>query len=247
MFTYDDRIIDAFPTIRAAAVHATGLVNPPSPPPLLYRYRAEQAAVSARLGDGPIAELPSVAAWRRTFTRFGTKPTQYRNAAEALLRRLVKQGDIPSISTLVDIGNLVSIRYAMPVAVIDLAGIDGAITVRFAGGGERFTDLGSTDPVPPDPGEVVFVDRSDVVSARRWCWRQSAQSGTGPTTTDALIVVEGHHQSAADDVEAAGADLVELLAAHQPGSRTSVRLLSPGHPTTGRQESLDGDGLSGQP
>ena len=39
-----------------------------------------------------------------------------RSAAEALLRRLTKQGSIPSINTLVDIGNLVSIRYALPVA-----------------------------------------------------------------------------------------------------------------------------------
>jgi DNA/RNA-binding domain of Phe-tRNA-synthetase-like protein len=46
------------------------------------------------------------------FTRFGAKPTQYRCAAEALLRRLAKHGDISPINTLVDIGNLVSIRYA---------------------------------------------------------------------------------------------------------------------------------------
>jgi DNA/RNA-binding domain of Phe-tRNA-synthetase-like protein len=232
VFTYDDRIIDEFPTIRAGVVHATGLANRPSSPQLLDEYRAEQSAVLARLDGRPIADLASVAAWRRTFTRFGTKPTQYRNAAEALLRRLTKQGDVPSISTLVDIGNLVSIRYAMPVAVIDLAGIDRGVTVRFADGTERFTDLGSADHVAPDPGEVVFVDRSDVVAARRWCWRQSAQSGTSPTTTEALVVVEGHHEAATADVEAAAADLVELLAAHLPGSAATVRLLSPEQPTS---------------
>jgi threonine/homoserine/homoserine lactone efflux protein len=75
--------------------------------------------------------------------------SQYRNAAEALLRRLAKHGDIPTINTLVDIGNLVSIRYAMPVAVFDQANIaGGSITVRFATGAELFTDLGSTDVVP---------------------------------------------------------------------------------------------------
>jgi DNA/RNA-binding domain of Phe-tRNA-synthetase-like protein len=232
VFTYDDRITSEFPTIRAGVVHATGLANGPSSPRLLDEYRAEQAAVLARLDGRPIAELPPVAAWRRAFTRFGTKPTQYRNAAEALLRRLTKQGDIPSISTLVDIGNLISIRYAMPVAVVDLAGIDGGISVRFADGSERFTDLGSTDPVPPDPGEVVFVDASDVVAARRWCWRQSAQSGTGPTTTEALVIVEGHHEAAAAEVESAAADLVELITAHQPASSATVRLLSPEHPTS---------------
>ncbi len=169
-------------------------------------------------------------AWRRAFTRFGAKPTQYRNAAEALLRRLDKHGDIPSISTLVDLGNLVSIRYAMPVAVFDRADIAGGITVRFAHGDERFTDLGSTEAVSPEAGEVVFVDEDDVVCARRWCWRQSAQSATGPSTTEALVVVEGHHETAEQDVQAAAADLIALLAAHQPDSRTHTYVLSPAVP-----------------
>ena len=197
MFAYDPAVRDAFPGLRVGALHATGLVNGPSPPALREAYRAEQDAAGARLRETPIAELPSIAAWRRAFSQFGAKPTQHRNAAEALLRRLDKQGEIPSIGALVDIGNLVSIRHALPVACFDLTQIDGGLTVRFATGAEPFTDLGSTETVHPDPGEVVFVDRNDVVSARRWCWRQGAQSATGESTTDALIVVEGQHAGAA--------------------------------------------------
>jgi DNA/RNA-binding domain of Phe-tRNA-synthetase-like protein len=228
VFAYDERITTSFPTIRAGVVHARGLVNGPCPPALLAEYRAEQSAVRARMDGTAIADRPSIAAWRRAFSQFGAKPTQYRNAAEALLRRLTKQGGIPSINTLVDIGNLVSIRYGLPVAVLDLAGIDGPVTVRFAEGHERFTDLGETEPVTPDPGEVVFVDGSGVAAARRWCWRQSAQSATGPTTVEAIIVVEGHHETAAEEVVRASADLVALLATHQPGSSTTSWELSPG-------------------
>jgi hypothetical protein len=47
------------------------------------------------------------------------------------------------------------------------------ITVRFTTGSEPFTDLGSTESVHPDPGEVAFIDAEGVVSARRWCWRRS--------------------------------------------------------------------------
>ena len=91
---------------------------------------------------------------------------------------MTKHGEIPSVGTLVDIGNLVSIRYALPVAVLDLAGVAGTITVRFARGSEEFTDLGTSSVEHPDAGEVAFVDEKDVVHARRWCWRQSAQSAT---------------------------------------------------------------------
>ena len=234
MFTYDDAVAERYPTIRAGVIHATGLANGPSSAELLDEYRAEQQAASDRLNATAIAELPSIAAWRRAFTRFGAKPTQHRNAAEALLRRLAKHGDIPTISTLVDIGNLVSIRYSLPVAVFDLANVAGSLTVCSATGTEPFTDLGSTGTVYPDPGEVVFVDSDGVVSARRWCWRQSAQSATRATTVDALVVIEGHHDAAAGDVESALTDLVSLLASHQPDSQTTSYLLSATNPGLNR-------------
>ena len=239
MFAYDDAIVERYPTIRAGVIHATGLTAGSSPQQLLDEYRSEQRAVSEELNATAVAELPSIAAWRRAFTRFGAKPTQHRNAAEALLRRLAKHGDIPTINTLVDIGNLVSIRYAMPVAVFDRANIAGLTTVRFATGDELFTDLGSSVGVHPEPGEVIFVDGEGVVSARRWCWRQSAESATGPTTVDALIVVEGHHDTASQDVESALADLTSLLAAHQPRSETESHVLSPTNPRTGTGEGTE--------
>jgi DNA/RNA-binding domain of Phe-tRNA-synthetase-like protein/GNAT superfamily N-acetyltransferase len=226
VFAYDRDVAERYPGIQAGLVHATRLANGPSPPALLEAYRAEQRAAAERLSATALADMPSIIAWRRAFTAFGAKPTQYRNAAEALLRRLDKHGDIPSISTLVDLGNLVSIRYAMPVAVFDRAGVAGSITVRFARGDEPFTDLGATEVSSPEPGEVAFVDEEGVVCARRWCWRQSAQSATSATTTEALVVVEGQHEAAGEDVRAAAADLVALLAAHQPGSTTSSRVLS---------------------
>lgn len=232
MFRYDRALLEEFPSTRAAVVHATGVTNGPSPPGLLADYRREQELVVSNLDGAPIAEIPSIAAWRRVFSRFGVKPTQYRAAAEALLRRLSKQGNIPSISALVDIGNLVSIRYAMPVAVFDCASIADPLVVRFASGTETFTDLSSTEVVHPEPGEVIFVDDADEVSARRWCWRQGARSATGPDTVDALIVVEGHHESAADDTSAAMADLRSSLSTYMAISDASTWLLSPERPET---------------
>ena len=128
---------------------------------------------------------------------------------------------------LVDIGNLVSIRYAIPVAVIDTGGIAGSITVRFATGSEVFTDLGSAGSVHPDPGEVIFADRDNTVSARRWCWRQSAQSATSAATVGALIVAEALHETAAPDIANAVTDLTALLSTYQPRARLTSRTLAP--------------------
>ena len=215
-FAYSPDVIMRFPTTVGGVIHATGLSNGPAPEGLRSLYEREQEAVKERIGETPLSELPSISAWRRTFSGFGTKPTQYRNAAEALLRRLTKAGDIPSINLLVDLANMVSIRFGLPVAVFDQSAVSGSTTVAFAEGDEMFTDLGSDAVTHPEPGEVVFVDDAGQVSARRWCWRQSAQSAAGPATVEAVITVEGQHEGAVGDVEKAVADLSALLAQFQP-------------------------------
>jgi DNA/RNA-binding domain of Phe-tRNA-synthetase-like protein len=222
LFRYDPAIIERYPTIVGGTLHVTGASNGPTPPALADAYTTEQQATLARIGDTPLSEIPSLAAWRRAFRAFGVDPTQYRCAAEALLRRLTKQGSIPSINTLVDIGNLVSIRHALPVAILDLTSISDGLLVRFASGDERFTDLGSGTTEAPEPGEVIFIDAAGHVAARRWCWRQSAESASQATTTNMLITVEGHHDDARAQVEAATADLEALLRAH--ASPASVRV-----------------------
>ena len=133
-FGYQDDIVTRYPRVVGGVIHARDVRNPASSPDLAAAFAEEQQAVRQRIGSTPLSELPSLAAWRRVFRDFGVDPTQYRSAAEALLRRLVKQGELPGISTLVDLANLVSIRHALPVAVFDLRTIDGAISVGFATG-----------------------------------------------------------------------------------------------------------------
>lgn len=229
MFSYHPEVLSRFPTIRAGVVWADGLRNGPSPPALLEAYQAAQRETRLALEGASLAEVPSLAAWRRVFAGFGTKPTQYRNAAEALLRRLTKQGEIPSLNLLVDLGNLVAIRHRLPVAVLDTAAMTGSLTVRFADGSESFAGLGAGES-SPDPGEVVFADEAGEVSARRWCWRQSATSATGPDTSAALFTAEAHHATATADAQRAVADIAALLAEHQPAARLRTALLSPDTP-----------------
>src|SRR5689334_19587019 len=80
-----------------------------------------------RLGGGAESDLPAVQAWRRAYAQMGLKPTQYRSAAEALLRRFRREGALPQLHPLVDLCNALSLAYALPVAVFDLDGVDGYI------------------------------------------------------------------------------------------------------------------------
>lgn len=227
-FRYSSDVISTFPATCGGVIHARGLDNTISSRSFDERYSKEQARVSDQIGAMSLSEIPSLRAWRATFSGFGVKPTQYRSAAEALLRRLTKQGDIPSINPLVDLANLVSIRWQLPVAVFDQVLATGVTTVRFAEGSEEFTDLGSDAPTSPEPGEVVFVDEAGLVSARRWCWRQSDQSAARPTTVEVLITVEGQHPDAEADVAGATQDLLGLIAEYQPNAVVHSGLLLPG-------------------
>ena len=113
------------------------------------------------------------------------------------------------------------------------------MTVRIATGDKAFTDLGSGERESPDPGEVIFVDEAGLVCARRWCWRQSAESASGPATSEILVTVEGHHDGATTDVAAALADLEALIREHaQPESMTSG-IVGADAPTFGGRRAVD--------
>ncbi len=223
-FQYDKLIIDNYPKLVAGVIVARGVINGPSSDALRETYFAEQAAVKERIGDTPLSQLQSLNAWRRAFSAFGVSPTKYRSAAESLLRRLTKKGDIPSINTLVDIGNLVSIRYGLPVAIFDTSAIATPITVHYADGSEIYTELATGETMHPEEGEVVFSDENKMVVARRWCWRQSATSAAGESTTDAVITVEAHHEEGAADIQGALEDLLALFQEHANGTFSSAQL-----------------------
>ncbi len=218
IFQYHPDILVRYPAVVGGAILVRDVTNGPTPTSLLTAYQAEQQATLQRIGNTPLSQLASLAAWRSALRGFGVEPTQYRSAAEALLRRLTKKGDIPSINTLVDIGNLVSIRYALPVAVFDTRTLQGTVTVHFADGTERYTTLGQSEVEHPEPGEVVFTDATGLVIARRWCWRQSEPSAAQFDTTNALITVEAHHTTGHQDVQAAMNDLLELLTKYAGGT-----------------------------
>ena len=131
--------------------------------------------------------------------------------------RLTKKDDIPYINAVVDVCNLVSIRYALPVAAFDLHSLKGAVTVQFATGNEIFTPLGGTAPEHPEPGEVIFADEAGVVVARRWCWRQSEESAAQESTQEALFTIEAQQAGGQPLVDRALQDLRRLLGEYVGG------------------------------
>ena len=162
-FGHSPAIWDAYPQLVAGAVVADG-----SSPALSVddAVNSFYARATARIATISVSEPPEIQAWRRAFAQMGLKPTQYRCASEALLRRFSKEGVLPSVHPLVDLCNAVSMAYAIPIAVFDLAQVTGDLEVRHADGAETYLTFANEIEHPAE-GEVIFADATGHAHARR--------------------------------------------------------------------------------
>jgi len=206
-FQHSAQIWRDFPGLVPGVVFAEGI----TPDVSVAAHTAKFTAVAAtRLAAAPESQLPEIQAWRRAFARMGLKPTQYRCAAESLLRRFRMQGDLPRLHPLIDMCNSVSLAFAIPVAAYDVAKITDWLEVRHAAGDEEYLTL-SGEMEHPAAGEVIFCDSACRAHARRWTNRQSGLSAVRDSTTAALIVAEAMHESASVDVRSLTAAIAEEL------------------------------------
>ena len=118
-----------------------------------------------------IAKDKIVALIRAMFKSFGTDPTRWRPSSEAMIRRAVKEKSLYKINSLIDINNIVSMRYRLPIGVYDMDRIAGDVVILDIGcSGEEFTGLtgrtynAENKPILRD-GEGIFG--SPVVDSER--------------------------------------------------------------------------------
>lgn len=204
-FRHSNEMWAEFPELVAGTLFAEGITSTVDAAAPVAGYHAVAAE---RLAQGPESEMPEIQAWRRSFSKMGLKPTQYRCVSEALLRRFRQEGALPRLHPLVDLCNAVSIAFAIPVAVFDLSKISGDLEVRHADGSESYLTFAG-EMEHPEPREVIFADAAGQAHARRWTNRQSGLSAVRDGTRSVLIVAEAMHDTAGDDVP----KLIGVLAA----------------------------------
>ena len=203
-FRHSNEMWSGFPELVAGVLSVQGIASTVD---VEDRVAGYHAIATERLARGPESEMAEIQAWRRGFSKMGLKPTQYRCASEALLRRFRQDGALPRLHPLVDLCNAISIAFAIPVAAFDLSKISGDLEVRHALGNESYQTF-SGEIEHPDAGEVIFADAAGHAHARRWTNRQSGLSAVRDDTRSVLIVAEALHESAGNDV----AKLIDAIA-----------------------------------
>jgi DNA/RNA-binding domain of Phe-tRNA-synthetase-like protein len=190
-----------WPEYRAAVVIAEGVSNGPSDEASeSLLAAAESAAREPELERA--ADDPRIAAWRKVFSEFGSKPSRYPSSAESLLSRVLKGDLLPRINALVDTYNAVSLKHVIPV------------------GGEDLDELrGDLRLVREDDGEVVWRDDQGV-TCRRWNWRQEPRTRLTEATTNAFFVFD--QLPPQRSLDAAVEDLIGHLEARSPAAGIRV-------------------------
>ncbi|NLE11983.1 MAG: cytoplasmic protein, partial [Actinobacteria bacterium] len=144
-------IFERFPGYVRGVVIAHDVTNGPSPADLVQLMREAEESVRARVDPQQIAEEPRIKSWREAYRAFGAKPSEYRSSVEAMARRALRGDQLPSISALVDLGNVMSLRHLLPAGAHAIDLLNGDIELRLATGEEDFVAFGSEELEHPLP------------------------------------------------------------------------------------------------
>jgi DNA/RNA-binding domain of Phe-tRNA-synthetase-like protein len=166
------RVFDLFPDYMRGVVLAHDVNNRESPCEVIDLLRSAEEMARISLKDTDVGSHPHVSSWREVYRLLGIKPSKFRSSIESMLRRVMRGDPLPSINTLVDIGNIISLRYLIPAGGHAIDVLHGDMELRPATGVEQFIPFGSDQPEHPEPDEIIFVD-GDEVMTRRWTWRQA--------------------------------------------------------------------------
>lgn len=211
------------PQFRALSmlVEAAPLVHPQVGEAALTRACAEVMA------GGPVWAQAHLDAWSEVFKRFGAKPKRTPCSADALRKRVLRDGVMAAIDPVVDLYNAISLRYAIPVGGENLAAYAGAPRLVIAEGTERFDMMkdGHVAEESPEPGEVVWRDDLGV-TCRRWNWRQGVRTRLSATDSQMWFILESLPEMPLDALHAAGDELAAGLQAMMPGSIIRSSLLT---------------------
>lgn len=151
---------------------ARGLKNTATTEAEMDRLTKAQVQARAAIPADALKTQPVIAGYRQVLEKAGINPNKYVNSMEAMMKRILKGGDLSSINSLVDLCNSISIENQVSLGGHDLADIKADLSVQYTGGGEKFLPFGASEYEIVEPGELVFTS-GNVVQTRKWVWRQS--------------------------------------------------------------------------
>ena len=111
-------------------------------PVLLARFDSDSSELGPMYTLAAIAKMQHIASTREAYRALGKSPHEYSNAAEAMLRRLVKGSGLYRINNVVDINNLVSVSSGYSIGSYGISELHGPVTLRRAPEDTHYAGIG---------------------------------------------------------------------------------------------------------
>jgi DNA/RNA-binding domain of Phe-tRNA-synthetase-like protein len=205
----DEKLSARVPGLEAKIVHLEG-VSVAKENPELEQYKDEVAErIKTRWTVEELKDHPMIRAYRDFFWKLDIDPTKNRPAAEALIRRVLRERPLYKINTFVDAYNLVSMDTAIPIASFDNDILVGELYMREALEGEEFLGIGMKKPVTLYGGEAVIQDDEKLVAI--YPYRDADSSKVGLTTRNVLMLMCGAPGVETSKLDEAGKVSVEVM------------------------------------
>ena len=188
-FSIQKELFDALPdlTIGMVVVKDVDNIHPFQEIDDLLTQAVEEMKKSF-VGD-KVQEHPRIKPWRDAFSKLGISGSKFPSSIESMARRILKKDPFPRINALVDLYNIISLRFLVPMGGHDLDTIEGNIYLRFTEGWEPFTPMGGGETVTVPKGELVYCDDREVLT-RNWVWRQCEKDKVTEKSKNIFIPID---------------------------------------------------------
>ena len=133
------------PLLRVGLVRAEPVSVGPSGSDLLAEMERTAASISQEHAGRSPSEIEGLGPARDLYRAFRIDPTRTRPSSEALLRRVLQGKPLPRISSAVDLCNLLSLQFLLPLGLYDAAKISGQVTLRRGLPGESYPGIRKED------------------------------------------------------------------------------------------------------
>lgn len=227
-FKVNPEIFQKFPSVKIGVLILKGIDNAKGKEKIFQLLKEEEKRQNSILQNIDFGVLPETADWRVIYEQFGSKPRDFRSSIEALLRRVRTGNPLPSINSLVDLYNYLSIHYYLPAGAEDLDKVVGNIELTFAKGDEKGKYIGAEEEDTCYQGEVIYKDQKGFI-CRRWNWREGDRTKIEEKTKNAVLVLEMSPSISEEKFHQALAE-TEKLVKELLGGEVVVKVLSKEEP-----------------
>jgi len=143
------------------------------------QYNQIEVFIKNKFSDSPPSSDEVVSAVRRMYRKIGWEPTKYRPSSEAMIRRFIKDKGLYHINNFVDLGNVVSTKYHLPMGLYDLDKIDGQIIIDV--GEENESYQGISKELIHATGKMILRDETGIfgnptADSKRTCLNEKTKN-----------------------------------------------------------------------